>query len=58
MDSLDTSPKGSPLDFAVDERSRLTLPAVRAAVECGRGVLAYQPVVNTGRTDRPAFYEG
>lgn len=50
--------KGSPLDFAVNQQSRLTLPAVRAAVERGHGLLAYQPVVQAGRTQRPAFYEG
>ena len=50
--------KGSPLDFAVDQQSRLTLPAVRLAVERGNGVLAFQPVVQAQRTSRPAFYEG
>ena len=50
--------KGSPLDFAVDQQSRLTLPTVRLAVEKGNGVLAFQPVVQAQRTSRPAFYEG
>ena len=58
MSSGQIPTKGSPLDFAIDQQSRLTLPAVRAAVERGRGVLAYQPVVQAGRTERPAFYEG
>lgn len=50
--------KGSPLDYAMDQQSRLTLPAVRLAVEKGNGLLAFQPVVQAQRTDRPAFYEG
>ncbi len=50
--------KGSPLDIAVTEQSRVTLPAVRAAVEKGNAVLAYQPVVQAQNTRRAAFYEG
>ena len=42
----------------MDQQSRLTLPAVRLAVERGNGVLAFQPVVQAQRTSRPAFYEG
>ena len=49
---------GSPLDFAIDQQSRITLPAVQAAVAKGHALLAYQPVVQSGRTGRPAFYEG
>lgn len=48
----------SPLDYAIDQQSRITLPAVRMAVERGNGVLAYQPVVQAQRTGRPAFWEG
>ncbi|TBN39863.1 EAL domain-containing protein [Paracoccus subflavus] len=59
-DVTDANPpaKGSPLDYAMDQQSRLTLPAVRLAVEKGNGLLAFQPVVQAQRTDRPAFYEG
>lgn len=53
-----TPPTTSPLDWAMNRQSRLTLPTVRAAVEKGNGVLAYQPIVQAERTDRPAFYEG
>lgn len=49
---------GSPLDFAIDKQSRITLPAVRAAVERGSGVLAFQPIVQARQTKRAAFYEG
>ena len=49
---------GSPLDYAIDHQSRVTLPAVRLAVERGNGCLAFQPVVQAGQTNRPAFYEG
>ncbi|MDB6176771.1 EAL domain-containing protein [Paracoccus sp. Z330] len=51
-------PKGSPLDFAMDQQSRITMPAVRAAVERGNGVLAFQPIVQAQRTHQAAFYEG
>lgn len=56
----DTNPpaKGSPLEYAMDQQSRLTLPAVRLAVEKGNGLLAFQPIVQAQRTNRPAFYEG
>lgn len=50
--------RGSPLDFVIREQSRLTLTSVRRAVAEGKGLLAYQPVVQTDRLDRPAFYEG
>lgn len=49
---------GSPLDFVIQEQSRLTLTSVRRAVAAGRGMLAFQPVVQADRPDRPAFYEG
>ena len=51
-------PTASPLDYAIDQQSRITLPAVRIAVEKGNGVLAYQPVVQAERTGRAAFHEG
>ncbi|MFV0385137.1 EAL domain-containing protein [Paracoccus sp. (in: a-proteobacteria)] len=40
------------------QKTLITLPAVRAAVERGSGILAYQPIVQAERTSRPAFYEG
>lgn len=53
-----TQTKGSPLDYAIDQQNRITLSAVRSAVELGHGVLAYQPIVRAQRTERAAFYEG
>ncbi|ABL70117.1 MULTISPECIES: EAL domain-containing protein [Paracoccus] len=49
---------GSPLDFAVDRQSRVTMTAVRGAVSRGNAVLAYQPVVQADRPDHAAFHEG
>ncbi|MBB1490697.1 MULTISPECIES: EAL domain-containing protein [unclassified Paracoccus (in: a-proteobacteria)] len=56
----DRKPAGhaSPLDFAVDHQSRLTMATVRRAVERGDAVLAFQPIVQASRTDQPAFHEG
>lgn len=53
---LDT-PK-SPLDFAVEQKAQATMTQVYHAVERQDAVLAYQPVVQATRTDKPAFYEG
>lgn len=50
--------RGSPLDSMLDTQSRLTLDTVARAVERGDGVLAFQPVVQASRPDRPAFQEG
>ncbi|MDO5369372.1 EAL domain-containing protein [Paracoccus sp. (in: a-proteobacteria)] len=60
FENQDGTPAGhaSPLDFAVDHQSRLTMATVRRAVERGDGVLAFQPIVQASRTDRPAFHEG
>lgn len=52
------SSMASPLNFAVAARDRETLSMVRRAVERHDVVLAFQPVVQTLRPDRPAFYEG
>ncbi|RMC34294.1 EAL domain-containing protein [Paracoccus alkanivorans] len=52
------SPMGSPLDYAINQQSRITLSLVRSAVERGSGLLAYQPIVQAGRPQRTAFYEG
>ncbi|MDF3607074.1 EAL domain-containing protein [Paracoccus sp. DMF-8] len=49
---------GSPLDFAIDQQSRRTLETVRRAVANRDAVLAFQPVVQSDRTSRAAFYEG
>ena len=47
-----------PLDFIIQDQLRLTLTTVQHAVTTGRGMLAYQPVMQVDHTDRPAFYEG
>ena len=58
-DPIDPSDElGSPLDFAVDQQSRLTMATVRRAVARGDAVLAYQPVVQSGRPQHVAFHEG
>ncbi len=48
----------SPLDYAVTQRDRDTMTMVRRAVERRDVVLAFQPIVQSARTTRPAFYEG
>ncbi|SLN48539.1 Cyclic di-GMP phosphodiesterase YfgF [Aquimixticola soesokkakensis] len=48
----------SPLSFAVAERDRDTLNMVREALRKRDVMLAFQPIVQTQRPDRPAFYEG
>jgi len=48
----------SPLAFAVAERDRATIAMVRDALDQRNVMLAYQPVMQTRRPDRPAFYEG
>ena len=60
FENEDEKPAGhaSPLDFAVDHQSRLTMATVRRAVERGDAVLAFQPIVQASRTERPAFHEG
>ena len=58
MSGGNSSKSGSPLDFAIDRQSRITIPAVQAAVARGNALLAYQPVVQSQRTGQPAFYEG
>lgn len=50
--------KGSPLDYAINQQTRITMPAVRDAVERGSGLLAYQPIVRAGQNGHVAFYEG
>ncbi len=58
MDSDHSEQRGSPLDFVIDQRSRATLSSVRRAVARHDAMLAFQPVVQAERPDRPAFYEG
>ncbi|MDQ7262570.1 EAL domain-containing protein [Paracoccus sp. PS-1] len=58
-DNIDSQKEmGSPLDFAVDQQSRVTMATVRRAVSRGDAVLAYQPVVQAERPDHAAFHEG
>ncbi|WP_134681285.1 EAL domain-containing protein [Paracoccus ravus] len=58
-EQFETRPEfGSPLDFAIDQKSRMTMATVRRAVERGDAVLAYQPVVQSERTELTAFHEG
>jgi EAL domain-containing protein (putative c-di-GMP-specific phosphodiesterase class I) len=47
-----------PLSVAVVQRDRETLTLVKDALKRQDVVLAFQPVVQTARPDRPAFYEG
>lgn len=49
---------GSPLEFVVDQQTRMTMASVRRAVARGDAVLAYQPVVQSDRPDICAFHEG
>ncbi|KEP71255.1 diguanylate phosphodiesterase [Thioclava dalianensis] len=48
----------NPLAFAVAEQDRHVIELVRDAIARRDVVLAYQPVMQTARPDRPAFYEG
>ncbi|MBU2934675.1 MULTISPECIES: EAL domain-containing protein [Pacificibacter] len=48
----------SPLSAAITERDRNTMQMVRDAIKAKQVMLAYQPIVQTLRPDRPAFYEG
>lgn len=57
QDLVDPS-DASPLNFAVSQRDRETLSMVRRAVERRDVVLAFQPIVQTVRPEKPAFYEG
>ncbi|SFJ83769.1 EAL domain-containing protein [Celeribacter neptunius] len=49
---------GSPLSAAIADRDRHTIEMVREALKKKQVMLAYQPIVQTLRPDRPAFYEG
>ena len=52
------STQDSPLNAAVTQRDRDTISLVRNAVKNRDVLLAFQPVVQSGNLDRPAFYEG
>jgi EAL domain-containing protein (putative c-di-GMP-specific phosphodiesterase class I) len=47
-----------PLSAALAARDRETLAELRAALRARRAFLAYQPVMQAARPDRPAFWEG
>jgi EAL domain-containing protein (putative c-di-GMP-specific phosphodiesterase class I) len=47
----------SPFDAAVAERRHSTIEMVRRALDERRGLLAYQPVVQSRMVNRTAFYE-
>ncbi len=46
-----------PLSMAVAERDENVLELVRDALDRQQVMLAYQPIVQTQRPDRTAFYE-
>lgn len=48
----------SPLHFAIAQNDRETIAMVRRALDRRDVVLAFQPIVQTRRPERPAFYEG
>lgn len=49
---------GSPLSAAIADRDRHTMEMVQEALRKKQVMLAYQPIVQTLRPDRPAFFEG
>ncbi|WBU64355.1 EAL domain-containing protein [Paracoccus aerodenitrificans] len=49
---------GSPLEYVIDHKQRLTLEEVERAISRGDAVLAYQPIVHADRPKRTAFHEG
>lgn len=53
-----SSATNSPLDYVIDRQSSLTMSTVRAAVERGSGLLAYQPIVQARQSRVTAYYEG
>ncbi|WP_312524804.1 EAL domain-containing protein [Paracoccus sp. (in: a-proteobacteria)] len=50
--------RSSPLDFVIDHQARKTLETVQQAIQRRDAVLAFQPVVQSDRPNRVAFYEG
>lgn len=53
-----SSATNSPLDYVIERQNTLTMSTVRAAVERGRGLLAYQPIVQARQSRITAYYEG
>ncbi|MTH78954.1 EAL domain-containing protein [Paracoccus aestuariivivens] len=49
---------GSPLDFMVDQKPRMTMAMVRRAVSDREAMLAFQRVVQSDRSDQVVFHEG
>lgn len=47
-----------PMQVAADARDRNTLNMVRTALDRRNAMLAFQPVVQARKPDKPAFYEG
>ncbi|ALI55261.1 EAL domain-containing protein [Celeribacter marinus] len=58
IDSYMQSEMDSPLTAAVAERDKNTLQMVRDAIRKKQVLLAFQPIVQAARPDRPAFWEG
>lgn len=54
----EVKPLSDPLSEAMQARARDAVKMVREALENRQVMLAYQPVVQSARPDRPAFYEG
>lgn len=52
------APRSDPLTVATELRDRDAKELVRQALDEGRAVLAYQPIVQADGSGRPAFYEG
>lgn len=48
----------NPLNVAIGAAARETMTMVREALQRKDVMLAFQPVIQTARPDRPAFYEG
>lgn len=48
----------SPLSYAVTERDRNVMAMVKDAISRRQVMLAFQPVIQAARPDRPAFWEG
>lgn len=48
----------SPLDFAIARRDSEVLSMVQHALDQREVLLAFQPIVQTSRPERPAFHEG
>lgn len=50
--------RSNPLSEALALRDRETIKMVRHAIDAGDVLLAFQPVISAGGSNRPAFYEG